>query len=110
MIRYDRKEDLMSEVNSNNQSNEEEVLQPEDLVILTDDDGTEVRYEFLDVITYSDVNYAVLVPEDSDQVEIFRMEDADEDNSTLIPVNSQETANAIFELFKTKNESNFDFQ
>ncbi len=81
------------------------------IVILTDEDGTDSEFELLDIINYSGTEYAVLVPneEDADQVVIFRIEDGDQETNTLIPVNSQETANAIFGLFKEKNKDKFDF-
>lgn len=93
---------------SNEQNNAEEI-QGGDLVLLTDDQGNEVRYEFLDMIKYNDTDYAVLVPEDGEDVEIFVVEDADQETNTLTPVNSVETANAVFELFKTANAEVYDF-
>lgn len=93
---------------SNNQ-NPNEAPQGGDLVLLTDDLGNEVRYEFLDVIKYNEKDYAVLVPEDGEDVEIFIVEDGDQETNTLLPVNDQDEANAVFELFKTANADNFDF-
>lgn len=94
---------------SNNQNNTYEAPQGGDLVMLTDDQGNEVRYEFLDMIKYDGKDYAVLVPEDGEDVEIFIVEDADKETNTLIPVNDQDEANAVFELFKTANAEYFDF-
>lgn len=92
-----------------NEKNTNEEIKGGDLVMLTDDQGNEVRYEFLDMIQYSGTSYAVLVPEDGEEVEIFTVADADQDTNTLTPVTSQETANAVFELFKTANAENYDF-
>lgn len=80
-----------------------------DLVLLTDDEGREARYEFLDVIKYGDTDYAVLVPEEGEEVEIFTLTDGDEDTNTLTPVANQETANAVFELFMTAHADDYDF-
>ena len=76
-----------------------------DLVILTDDDGNEVRYEYLDQIAYSDKVYDILVPEDSENVEVY-LETGDSD---ITLETNPKTAEAVFNLFKTKNADRFDF-
>ncbi len=90
----------------------EDVMEDEaSIVTLTDEDGTESEFELLDLLSYEGAEYAVLVPneEDADQVVIFRVEDGDKETNTLIPVNDQETANAVFNQFKEKNKDKFDF-
>lgn len=94
---------------SDNKNTADETIQSGDLVMLTDDQGNEVRYEFLDMINYSGTTYAVLVPEDGEEVEIFTIEDGDKDTNTLTPVASQATANAVFELFMTAHAEDYDF-
>lgn len=94
---------------SDNKNKANEAPKGGDLVLLTDDQGNEVRYEFLDMIKYGDVDYAVLVPEDGEEVEIFTIADADKDMNTLVPVASQETANAVFELFMTVHAEDYEF-
>lgn len=94
---------------SDNKNTTNEAPKGGDLVMLTDDQGHEVRYEFLDMIKYGDVDYAVLVPEDGEEVEIFTITDADQDTNTLTPVASQETASAVFELFMTAHAEDYDF-
>ena len=83
----------------------------DDIITLVDEDGRKVNFEFLDLIEYSCENYAVLVPEDDeeDQVVIFKVENADSENNTFIPVMDQELAMAIFGLFKEKNADLYDF-
>ena len=76
-----------------------------DLVILTDDDGNEVRYEYLDQIEYSDKVYDILVPEDSENVEVY----LENGNSDITLETNPKTAEAVFGLFKTKNADRFDF-
>ncbi len=57
----------MEDNKKNSHANEDSVeFHSGDLVILTDDDGNEVRYEYLDQIEYSDKVYDILVPEDSE--------------------------------------------
>ena len=98
--------------------NEKNIINEDDeessIITLTGDDGEQIDFELLDIINYSGTDYAVLAPadeesENADQVVIFRVEDGDKEVNTLTPVNNPETANAIFELFKTKNANNYDF-
>ena len=83
----------------------------DDIITLVDEDGRKVNFEFLDLIEYSCESYAVLVPEgdEEDQVVIFKVENADSDNNTFIPITDQDLAMALFELFKEKNADLYDF-
>ena len=88
------------------------VFEEEDnIIILTDEDGNDVEFELLDLIKYSDKDYAVLIPanEDTDEVIIFEVIDADKEDNTFIEVENDELAEAIFQLFCTKNADRFDF-
>ena len=104
----------MAEDRINNIPDEAADTEDVELIVLTDDEGNEERFEFLDMINYSGTDYAVLVPEEGssdedDQVYIFRVDDADQETNTLTPVTDEKTAMAIFELFKVKNQENFNF-
>lgn len=96
------------DISAQNEESEESSI-----ITLTDSRGRKVRFELLDMINYSGTDYAVMVPaeegEDADQVLIFRVEDAEKDVNTLTLVDNPETAQAIFELFRTKNANRFDF-
>ncbi len=98
---------ITMEDNKNNpKANEDSVeFHSGDLVILTDDDGNEVRYEYLDQIAYSDKVYDILVPEDSENVEVY----LENGNSDITLETNPKTAEAVFGLFKTKNADRFDF-
>lgn len=82
-----------------------------EIITLTDDHGNEIDFEFLDLIEYSADSYAVLIPtdEDADQVLIFKVENASLEDNTFTPVEDADLAQAVFELFKTKNREYFDF-
>ncbi len=84
----------------------------EDLIYLTDDDGNEEAYSFLDLIEYEGCEYVVLYPEDESSdgtVEILRGEDLNEEEDAYLPVDSEEVLNAVFEIFKEKNKDEFEF-
>lgn len=82
-----------------------------EIITLTDDRGNEIDFEFLDLIEYSSNSYAVLIPTDeaADQVLIFKVENASLEDNTFSPVEDPDLAQAIFDLFRVKNEEYFDF-
>ena len=100
--------------------NENENYEGEDLdniVILNDEDGNEVRFEFLDLVELEDEEYVVLLPiaeegeEEEGEVVILKVEDTDEesDEESYVSVDDDETLNRVFEIFKEKFKDDFDF-
>ena len=100
--------------------NENENYEGEDLdnvVILNDEDGNEVRFEFLDLVELEDEEYVVLLPvaeegeEEEGEVVILKVEDIDEDTDeeSYVSVDDDETLNRVFEIFKEKFKDDFDF-
>lgn len=90
----------------------------DNLIILNDEDGNEVRFEFLDLIEMDDEEYVVLLPEidedeneDSGEVVILKVEDTDDDSEeeSYVGVDDEETLNKVFEIFKEKFKDDFDF-
>ena len=100
--------------------NENENYEGEDLdniVILIDEDGNEVRFEFLDLVELEDEEYVVLLPiaeegeEEEGEVVILKVEDTDEesDEESYVSVDDEDTLNRVFEIFKEKFKDDFDF-
>ena len=90
----------------------------DNIVTLKDEDGNDVKFEFLDLIDYEGEEYVVLLPaeetEDSepDEVVILKLEkDADEngDEETYVSVDDEDVLNAVFEIFKEKFKDEFNF-
>ena len=100
--------------------NENEIYEGEDLdniVILNDEEGNEVRFEFLDLVELEDEEYVVLLPiaeegeEEEGEVVILKVEDTDEesDEESYVSVDDEDTLNRVFEIFKEKFKDDFDF-
>ena len=90
----------------------------DNIVILNDEDGNEVKFEFLDLIDLDDEEYVVLLPttedgeEDEGEVVILKVEDNDDEDSeeeSYVSVEDEETLNKVFEIFKEKFKDDFDF-
>ena len=94
--------------------NEEEL--GDNIVILNDEDGNEVKFEFLDLIEYENEEYIVLLPmtearEEEGEVVILKVEDIDEDTEeeSYVSVEDEETLNKVFQIFKERFKDDFDF-
>ena len=86
----------------------------DNIIILNDEDGNEVKFEFLDLIEYSGEEYVILLPveeeEDADEVVILKVEDTgSEDEESYVGVDDQEILNAVFAIFKDKFKVEFNF-
>ena len=94
--------------------NEEEL---DNIIILNDEDGNEVKFEFLDLIDLDNEEYVVLLPvaengeEEEGEVVILKVEDTDEDSDeeNYVSIEDEETLNKVFEIFKEKFKDDFDF-
>ena len=87
----------------------------DNIIVLNDENGEEVRFEFLDYIEYEGEEYVVLLPateeeEDAGEVVILKVEDTeDEEEDSYVSVDNEETLNAVFEIFKEKFKDEFNF-
>ncbi len=75
-----------------------------------DTDGVDGEYEFLDIVLYKGSEYAVVEPLDGDgYVDIFRIM-AVNGKEVYARVKDDRDLEDIFEIFKLKNEDEFDFE
>ena len=90
----------------------------DNIIVLNDEEGNEVKFEFLDLIDLDDEEYVVLLPitedgeEDEGEVVILKVEDNDDEDSeeeSYVSVEDEETLNKVFEIFKEKFKDDFDF-
>ena len=94
---------------------EEEDL--DNIVILNDEEGNEVKFEFLDLVDLDNEEYVVLLPvteegeEEEGEVVILKVEDTDDDSEeeSYVSVEDEEVLNKVFEIFKEKFKDDFDF-
>ncbi len=90
----------------------------DNIVILNDEEGNEVKFEFLDLIELDDEEYVVLLPvteegeEEEGEVVILKVEDNDDEDSdeeSYVSIEDEDTLNKVFEIFKEKFKDDFDF-
>lgn len=92
-------------------------------MVLTDDDGVDVEFEYIGSVDYEGSEYIVLLPVEDDEdgeaeVLILKVESlgtkVDEDgeeyeDEQYVSVDSEETLDAVFEIFKQDNADLFEF-
>ena len=89
----------------------------DNIIVLNDEDGNEVKFEFLDLIELDDEEYVVLLPiteegeEEEGEVVILKVEDTEEESEeeSYISVEDEEILNKVFDIFKEKFKDDFDF-
>ena len=90
----------------------------DNIIVLNDEDGNEVKFEFLDLVELDDEEYVVLLPvaeegeEEDGEVVILKVEDNDDEDSdeeSYVSIEDEEILNKVFEIFKEKFKDDFDF-
>ncbi len=103
---------------SNEEKNTPEMDEELDnIIVLNDEDGKEVQFEFLDLVELDSEEYVVLLPvteegeEEEGEVVILKVEDteSEDDEESYVSVDDEETLNKVFEIFKDKFKDEFNF-
>lgn len=87
----------------------------DNIIVLNDEEGNEVEFEFLDLIEFEGEEYVVLLPvevdeEEDGEVVILKVEDTEsEDEESYVSVDNEETLAKVFEIFKDKFKEEFNF-
>lgn len=83
----------------------------ENVIVLNDENGNEVEFEFLDLIEYEDGEYVVLIPPDDESVVILKVEnDENSENENYVGIDDEALLMKLFGIFKEKNSGVFEFE
>jgi len=84
----------------------------EGVLLLTDENGDEIAFEYLDCIEYEGKEYLVLMPMDEEEGEvvILEVEPVDEENENYLAIEDEALLNTIFEIFKEKFKDQLVFE
>ena len=94
---------------------ENENLLPEEevsILTLTDENGQDVDFEYLDCIEYEGKEYLVLIPaeEDDGHIVILEIERIDEETENYLSVEDETILNTVYEMFKEKYSDVLTFE
>ena len=90
----------------------------DNIIILNDENGKEVHFEFIDIVELDSEEYVILLPvkeegeegEDDGEVVILKIEDTgSEDEESYVSVDNEEVLNKVFDMFKEKFKDEFNF-
>ena len=90
-----------------------EVLpEEENIITLTDENGVDTDFEYLDVIEYQGNEYMILMPADDESAEILILliEPVDEETENYMAVENEETLQAVYELFRERYKDILTFE
>ena len=90
-----------------------EILEEEsNILTLTDENGNDADFEYLDVIEYEGKEYLFLLPveEESADVIIMEIEPVDEENENYLAIEDEELLNKVYDVFKEKYKDVLTFE
>ena len=80
------------------------------ILTLTDENGQDVDFEYLDCIAYQGKEYLVLMPEGEDEIVIMEIEPVDEENENYLAVEDEAVLDAVYGIFKEKFKDILTFE
>lgn len=85
----------------------------DDIIVLNDEDGNEVRFEFLDIIEYKGEEFVFLLPveDESGEITVLKIADTDDpDEDTYVGIEDNDLLQKVFGLFKEKYKEELGFE
>ena len=80
------------------------------ILTLTDENGEEVNFEYMDCIELNGIEYLVLMPEETDEIVILEVQPVDEENENYVAVESEDTLDAVYSIFKERYRDILQFE
>lgn len=77
---------------------------------LTDENGEETNFEYLDCIEYDSKEYLVLMPEESNEIVILEVQPVDEENENYIAVEDETILEIVYSIFKDRYKDVLQFE
>lgn len=97
------------EILNNEPENEQE---ESEILTLTDENGQDVDFEYLDCMEYEGKEYLVLMPADEaeTQIVILEVEPVDDENENYLAVEDEAVLDAVYGMFKEKYKDVLTFE
>ena len=91
-----------------------DTLQEEEssILTLTDENGEDIEFEYLDCINYQDKDYLILMPVESEEMEIviLEIEPVDDENENYLAVEDEAVLDAVYAIFKERYKDVLTFE
>ena len=93
---------------------DKELLQEEEssIITLTDENGVDTEFEYLDCIEYEGKEYLCLIPadEEANEIVILEVQPVDEENENYISVEDENILAAVYGIFKDRFKDVLEFE
>ena len=82
------------------------------ILTLTDENGQDVDFEYLDCLEYQGTEYLILSPADDEdgQIVILEIQPIDQEHENYLAVEDEQTLDAVYDLFKEKYKDILTFE
>ncbi len=90
----------------------QDILQEEEssILTLTDENGEDINFEYLDCVEHEGKEYLVLMPEESNQIVILEIEPVDEENENYLAVDDEAILDTVYGIFKERYKDVLQFE
>ena len=91
---------------------EQELQEEENILTLTDENGEETEFEYLDSVEYGGQEYLILTPtgEESGQVVILQVEPVDEETENYLALEDEALLNEVYAIFRERYKDVLTFE
>ena len=92
--------------------NNEILMEEEDSILtLTDENGVDAQFEYMDCIEYQGTEYLILMPLEGEEAEIviLAIEPVDEENENYLAVEDEAVLEAVYGIFKERYQDVLNF-
>ena len=82
------------------------------ILTLTDENGVDVDFEYLDSVDLEGKEYLVMMPaeEESNEIVILEVEPIDEENENYLSVSDENILNRVYDIFKERYQDVLTFE
>ena len=93
------------------ENNEILMEEEESILTLTDENGVDMQFEYMDCIEYEGTEYLVLMPVETEDNElvILAIEPVDEENENYLAVEDEAVLEAVYAIFKERYKDVLNF-
>ena len=93
----------------------EQLLQEEEetsILTLTDENGENVDFEYLDCIEHEGKEYLLLMPagDEDPHIDILEVEPVDEENENYLSISDEDVLNTVYGIFKERYKDILTFE
>ena len=82
------------------------------IITLTDENGVDMEFEYMDCIEYEGKEYLALLPtdEESNEIVLLEIEPVDEENENYVAIEDEAVLQAVYGIFKERFKDVLTFE